>query len=160
MCETQTVTLRGSGLLLMEDCGWYVSVANCFLIRCESVSRILILFRDHYGARGNLSVLIDDSVVSRNFNIKTQRLMGRWKEHQTWWLYLLQSHYWSSSVSVWGTSVLKVNHKLTGAWKRLNIPYQHVDCSQKKAWKEESLLCLCVGIRTTYWYKTGAYKCC
>lgn len=82
--KAQTVTRRGSGHLLpVFGCGWYVNIANCFLIRCESVTRILKLYRDHYRAGGNLSALMDDGPVSRNFNIKTQALMGRWGKHQT-----------------------------------------------------------------------------
>lgn len=125
--EAQTVTLRGSGHLLVWGCGWYVSITNCFLIRCESVSCILILFRDHYRAGGNLSVLMDDSGVSRNFNIKTKGLMGRWEEHQKWWICLLQSHYLTSPFSVWGRAASQVNHKLTGAMWRFDISWQHGD---------------------------------
>ena len=75
--------LRLSGAVGICLCRAVADITNCFLIRCKSVSRILILFRDHYRARENLSVLMDDRRVSRNFNTRTKGPMGRWEEHQT-----------------------------------------------------------------------------
>lgn len=48
--STNSESRRGkNAVLLVLYRGWYGIVANCFPIRCESASRILVLFWDHYG---------------------------------------------------------------------------------------------------------------
>ena len=130
--EAQSVTLHGDGcLLLVQDCGLYVNITNCFLIRCESVSCILILFRDHYGAIGNSSLLMDDASSQQEFPHQDQWSDGRMGEIAKPMAFCsLQSCNRGAPFSAWRGAASKVNHTLIGALWRFNVPRQRGDRSQ------------------------------